>query len=126
MMRSTLATFTKETMGRVRGPTPNPRKSEQENKVQVRSYVHGSQVQLEIKAAVSLSVNAEVEVPSPVSLEVHMSGGDLTVEGVDGDKKLQLFAGDLKVDVGTGEGSEREVSVRVGDVDVPPVGQVQG
>ena len=36
-----------------------------------------------------------------------MTRGDLMVEGVDGDKKLQLFASALKVDVGTGEGSER-------------------
>src|SRR5438094_2832757 len=81
--------------------TPDPKKPEEENKVQVRSDVHGSQVRLEIKAPTSLSVDAEVEVPSPISLEVHMTGGDLAVEGVDGDKKLQLFAGDLKVDVGT-------------------------
>jgi hypothetical protein len=83
--------------------------------------VHGSQVQLEVKAPVSLSVDAELEVPSPISLEVHMTGGDLTVEGVDGDKNLQLLAGDLKVDVGTLQKvGTAEVSVRVGDVDVPP------
>jgi hypothetical protein len=56
-----------------------------------------------------------------------MTGGDLTVEGVDGDKNLQLFAGDLKVDVGTlGRIRNAEVSARVGDVDVPQVGQVRG
>ena len=89
--------------------------------------MHGSQVQLEVKAPVSLSVDAELEVPSPISLEVHMTGGDLTVEGVDGDKNLQLLAGDLKVDVGTLQKvGTAEVSVRVGDVDVPPVGQVRG
>jgi len=107
--------------------TPDPEKPDEENKVQIRSYVHGSQVQLEIKAPVSLSVDAELEVPSPISLEVHMTGGDLTVEGVDGDKNLQLLAGDLKVDVGTLQKvGTAEVSVRVGDVDVPPVGQVRG
>ena len=107
--------------------TPDPKKPEEENRVQVRSDVHGSQVRLEIKAPTSLSVDAEVEVPSPISLEVHMTGGDLTVEGVDGDKRLQLFAGDLKVDVGTLEKvRSAEVSVRVGDVDVPPIGEVHG
>ena len=56
-----------------------------------------------------------------------MTGGDLTVEGVDGDKRLQLFAGDLKVDVGTLEKvRSAEVCVRVGDVDVPPIGEVHG
>jgi len=68
-----------------------------------------------------------VEVPSPISLEVHMTGGDLIVGGVDGDKNLQLFAGDLKVDVGTLEKvRSAEVSVGVGEVDVPRAGQVRG
>ncbi len=97
--------------------TPNPKKPEEEKRVQIRSRLHGSQVQVEIKAPLSLSVDVEVEVPSPISLEVHMTGGDLTVEGVEGDKNLQLFAGDLKVDVGSLQNvRDAEVSVRVGDV----------
>ncbi len=107
--------------------TPDPKKPDQEKNVQVRSWVHGSQVRAEIKAPVSLSVDAEVEVPSPISLEVHMTGGDLTVDGVDGDKNLQLFAGDLKVNVGTLEKlRDAEVSVRLGDVHVPPIGKARG
>jgi hypothetical protein len=107
--------------------TPHPKNPNEEKRVQIRSYVQGSQVRLEIKTPVSLSVDAEVEVPSPISLEVHMTGGDLTVEGVDGDKKLQLFAGDLKVEVGTLQKvRDAEVSVRVGDLDVPHIGQVRG
>lgn len=107
--------------------TPDPKKPDEEKKVEIRSYVHGSQVRLEIKAPVSLSVDAELEVPSPISLEVHMTGGDLTVAGVDGDKNLQLFAGDLKVDVGALEKvRDAEVSTRVGDVDVPAIGQLRG
>ena len=107
--------------------TPDPKKPDEENKVQIRSYVRGSQVRLEVKAPVSLSVDAEVQVPSPISLEVHLTGGDLTVEGVDGDKSLQLLAGDLKVDIGTLQKvRDAEVSVRVGDVEVPPIGEVRG
>jgi hypothetical protein len=107
--------------------TPDPKKPDEEKKVQFRSRVHGSQVQVEIKAPVSLSVEAEVEVPSPIALEVHLTGGDLTVEGVEGDKNLQLFAGDLKVDVGTLQNvRDAEVSVRVGDIEVPPIGEVHG
>ena len=71
--------------------TPDPKKPDEENKVQIRSYVRGSQVRLEVKAPVSLSVDAEVEVPSPISLEVHMTGGHLTVEGVDGDKNCSSW-----------------------------------
>jgi hypothetical protein len=107
--------------------TPDPKKPDEEEKVQFRSRVHGSEVQVEIKAPASLSVETEIEVPSPITLEVHLTGGDLTVEGVEGDKDLQLFAGDLKVDIGTLQNvRDAEVSVRVGDVDVPPIGKVHG
>jgi len=107
--------------------TPDPKKPEQEKNVQVRSWLHGSQVQVEVRAPMSLSVDVDVEVPSPIALEVHLTGGDLTVEGVEGDKNLQLFAGDLKVDVGTLQSvRDAEVSVRIGDVSVPAVGEVHG
>jgi hypothetical protein len=107
--------------------TPDPKKPEEEKKVQVRSRVRGSEVQVEIQAPMSLSVDAEVEVPSPFALEVHLTGGDLTVEGVEGNKNLLLFAGDLKVDAGALRTlGDAEVSVRVGDVDVPSVGKVHG
>ena len=107
--------------------TPDPRKPEQEKDVLLRSRTHGSSIQVEIRAPMSLSVDAELEVPSPLSLEVHMTGGDLTVEGVEGDKNLQLFAGDLKVDVGSLKSlQEAEVSTRVGDADVPSGGTEHG
>lgn len=107
--------------------TPDPKKPELEKEVQVRLRLHGSQVQVEVRAPMSLSVDVDVEVPSPISLEVHMTGGDLTVEGVEGDKNLQLFAGDLKVEVGTLQNIQHaEVSTRVGDVSVPAIGEVHG
>jgi hypothetical protein len=107
--------------------TPDPRKPWQEKKVQLRSRTHNSSIQVEIRAPMSLSVDTELELPSPISLEVHMTGGDLTVEGVDGDKNLQLFAGDLKVDVGTLESlGQAEVSSGIGDADVPSAGTMHG
>lgn len=107
--------------------TPDPKKPGEENKVQVRSSVHSSEVQIEVKAPDSLSVDAEVEVPSPIALEVHMTAGDLSVKGVDGNKNLHLFAGDLKVDVGSLQDlGDAEVSVGIGDVSVPPVGKTHG
>ncbi|HXX24681.1 MAG TPA: hypothetical protein VEO19_16160 [Terriglobia bacterium] len=107
--------------------TPDTRKPEQEKNVQLRWRTHGSTIQVEIRTPISLSVDAELEVPSPLSLEVHMTGGDLTVERVEGDKNLQLFAGDLKVDVGSLQSlREAEVSTRVGDADVPSAGTQHG
>lgn len=107
--------------------TPDPKQPWKEKRVQVRSRLHGSLVQVEIKAPMSVSVETEVEVPSPISLDIHMTGGDLTVEGVDGDKNLELLAGDLKVEVGTLQNvRDAEVSSGIGDVSVPPIGEVHG
>ena len=107
--------------------TPDPHKPELERAVQLRWRAHGASLRVEIHAPMSLSVDTELEVPSPLSLEVHMTGGDLSVEGVEGDKDLQLFAGDLKVDVGSLESlREAEVSTRVGDTDVPSAGTEHG
>jgi hypothetical protein len=107
--------------------TPDPKKPGEENKVQVQSRVRGSQVQIEVKAPTSLSVDAEVEVPSPIALEVHMTAGDLSVQGIDGSKDLHLFAGDLRVDVARLQDlGDAEVSVGIGDVSVPPVGKTHG
>ena len=107
--------------------TPDPGKPWREKNVQLRSRTHNSYLQVEIRAPLSLSVDTELELPSPISLEVHMTGGDLTVEGVDGDKNLQLFAGDLKVNVGSLESlRDAEVSSGVGDADVPPAGTLHG
>ena len=107
--------------------TPDPKKPGEEKKVQVWYSVHGSQVQIEVKAPDSLSVDAEVEVPGPIALEVHMTAGDLSVEGVDGNKNLHLFAGDLKLDVRSLQDlGDAEVSVGIGDVSVPPVGKTHG
>jgi hypothetical protein len=107
--------------------TPDRRKPEDEKKVQVVSRTHDSNVQVEIRAPMSLSVDAELEVPNPISLEVHMTGGDLTVDEVEGDKNLRLFAGDLKVDVGTLKSlRDAEVSTGIGDADVPSAGTMHG
>lgn len=107
--------------------TPDPKKPAEEHKVQLRSQVRGSQIQIEVEAPSSLGVDAEVEVPSPITLEVHMTAGDLSVEGVEGDKNLSLFAGDLTVKIRTlQELRDVEVSAGIGDISVPPVGKTQG
>lgn len=107
--------------------TPDAKKPDEEHKVQLRSEVRGAQIQIEVEAPRSLSVDAEVEVPSPLTLEVRMTAGDLSVEGVEGDKNLNLFAGDLTVNIATLQDlGNVEVSVGIGDISVPAVGETHG
>jgi hypothetical protein len=43
------------------------------------------------------SMDAEIEVPDPMTLNVHLKVGDMTVEGIHGDKILEVSVGDIRV-----------------------------
>jgi hypothetical protein len=65
-----------------------------------------------------------VEVPKVSSLFVRMPFGDLTVEGVSGDKDVELHAGDLKIAVGDAADYARvDASVNAGDLSAGPFGE---
>jgi hypothetical protein len=107
--------------------TPDLKHPEDESKVQFVSTIQGSEVEIAIKTPMNLSVDTEIEVPSPVSLHVDLIGGDLKVEGVEGDKDLRLFAGDIRVELGKELNLHKGVaSSRVGDVDAPALGKMSG
>jgi hypothetical protein len=56
-----------------------------------------------------------------------MRGGDLSVEGVAGDKDLALTGGDLTIDVGSPDDySVVDLSVRFGDVNGTQFGDPKG
>ncbi len=68
-----------------------------------------------------------VEVPAASSLYVRMPAGDLTVEGVSGDKDVELRAGDLTISVGNfADYASVDASVLSGDLEAPPFGESHG
>jgi len=68
-----------------------------------------------------------VEVPASSMLYVRMPAGDLTVEGVSGDKDVELHAGDLTISVGSAADYARvDASVLSGDLEAPPFGESHG
>ncbi len=68
-----------------------------------------------------------VEVPAASSLYVRMPAGDLSVEGVSGDKDVELHAGDLTISVGNAADYGRvDASVLSGDLEAPPFGESHG
>lgn len=63
----------------------------------------------------------EIEVPSVSNLYVRQSVGDMRVEGIEGNKNIQLHVGDLNIDVGRPETySYVDASVQIGDIDAEP------
>jgi hypothetical protein len=68
-----------------------------------------------------------IEIPKATNLYARMRGGDLTVQGVTGDKDLELTAGDLTLQVGPPEKySHVDLSVRYGDINGTQFGDPKG
>jgi hypothetical protein len=98
------------------------------SQVRLRFEVHGPEAEIEFKAPHGGEIDTEVEVPSPTNLEVRLSVGDIRVEGIDGNKDVQVHVGDLKVDLGPQSTYwKAEASTHIGDIDGQPSwGQPKG
>jgi hypothetical protein len=100
-------------------------KAEQDHKdasdrVRMRFEAQGPDAIITVKAPNHISLDAVLEVPSPVTLEVRMLAGDLTVECVEGSKSLLTHFGDITV-VEPKDAYPRlyrfiDASTRIGDV----------
>ena len=68
-----------------------------------------------------------IEILRSSNLYARMRGGDLSVQGVAGDKDLELTGGDLTIQVGNSEEySHVDLSVRFGDVSGTQFGDPKG
>ncbi len=68
-----------------------------------------------------------IEIPSSAMLFVRMPAGDLSVEGVSGDKDVELHAGDLTISVGdAADYGHVDASVFTGDLEAPPFHESHG
>jgi hypothetical protein len=64
---------------------------------------------------------AEIQVPTRSGLHVRLTAGELTVEGIDGSKDIELHAGELTIDVGRIEDYGRvDAALWAGDLDARP------
>jgi hypothetical protein len=62
-----------------------------------------------------------IELPERSDLDVDLSAGDLDVRGIEGNKTLSMWAGDVTMDVGRPElYRDVEASVRFGDISAHP------
>lgn len=65
-----------------------------------------------------------VHLPKNSDLFLRVPAGDVTVEGITGDKDIELHAGDLSIHVGNPNGySQVDASVIAGDVSASPFGE---
>src|SRR6202043_2679756 len=73
------------------------------------------------------NLEVTIEVPNSAMLFVRMPAGDLSVEGVSGDKDVELHAGDLTIAVGNAaDYNHVDASVMSGDLEAAPFSESHG
>jgi len=87
---------------------------------------HGA-VDLKLSYVPKNELQVTIEIPRLTNLYARMRGGDLSVEGVAGDKDIELTGGDLTIQVGNPDDyAHVDVSVRFGDVSGTQFGDPKG
>ena len=65
--------------------------------------------------------HALIEVPKMADIVIRLSGGDLTVGGITGNKDIEATAGDVKIAAGNPDDyASVDASVKVGDLSTGP------
>jgi hypothetical protein len=84
-------------------------------------------VELKLSHVPKNELQVTIAIPRSTNLYARMRGGDLSVQGVTGDKDLELSGGDLTIQVGSPEDySHVDLSVRFGDVSGTQFGDPKG
>jgi hypothetical protein len=89
--------------------------------------VHGKDADLEFHAPGSnTQIDVELEVPPQTNLDVHDKVGDITIEGVEGDKEVELNVGDIRVRADQNGYRLVRASTNIGDVNGSAYGEADG
>lgn len=84
-------------------------------------------VDLKLSHVPKNELQVTIEIPRLTNLYARMRGGDLSVEGVVGDKNLELTGGDLAIQVESPEDyAHVDLSVRFGDISGSQFGDPKG
>lgn len=84
-------------------------------------------VELKLSHVPKNELQVTIKIPKSTNLYARMRGGDLAVEGVDGDKDLKLTGGDLTIQVANPDDyAPVDLSVRFGDVSGTQFGDPKG
>jgi hypothetical protein len=69
----------------------------------------------------------QIDVPHRSDLDMTLTAGDLTVRGIEGNKRLSMWAGDVTMEVGDSEQYRRvDASVRAGEISARAFGRTTG
>jgi hypothetical protein len=100
---------------------------EQAKNIKIQLKRSGSALDLRLSHVPKKELQVTLEIPRSTNLYARMRGGDLSVQGVAGDKDLELTAGDLTIQVGSPEDySHADLSVKFGDISGTEFGDPKG
>jgi hypothetical protein len=88
------------------------------NRVKIRVDVKGTDAKISTDGPDNQDFTVEIQVPRQSDLRIRFTAGDFQIEGIEGNKDIFGYAGNLSVDVGD-PASYKEVhaSVTTGDID---------
>jgi hypothetical protein len=86
-------------------------------KVRASADVRGNEVNIATDGPTSKGLKFTIQVPNQSDLYVRLTAGDLRIEGVRGNKDVELRAGDMDIDVGSADDySHVDASLWAGDL----------
>ena len=98
----------------VRDPAQLPR-------VRARADVRDRDASITTDGPTNKGLNVAIQVPKQADLYVRLTAGDLRIEGIQGNKDVELYAGDVRIDVGRPEDYHNvDASVWAGEIKAAP------
>lgn len=93
----------------------------------VRFKPSATGAELRVSGGPRNDLQVTIHIPKNTGIFVRMPAGELTVEGISGDKDVELHAGDLTISGNSAsEYSRVDASVSAGDLEAPPFGESHG
>ena len=90
-------------------------------RVKARADVRDREATITTDAPSNKGLKVVIQVPKQADLYVRLTAGDLRIEGIQGNKDVELHAGDMRIDVGRAEDYRNvDASVWAGDITAPP------
>jgi len=99
----------------------NVRDADQLPKVRARADVHNSDATITTDGPTNKGLNVAIQLPQQADLYIRLTAGDLRIEGIQGNKDVELHAGDVRIDVGRAEDYRNvDASVWAGEIQAAP------
>ena len=90
----------------------------QEQEVRVRIQVNGDQAAIRVRGCPHNNFELRIEVPKASNLYARMFAGEMNIDGIHGDKDVEIHAGQLTMEIGRPEENGHvDASVYTGDLE---------